>query len=62
MKGLSFASGSWASRGALAPVITSTTPGWALAAATSRWATRPRAMRLTATTAWSKPSGRLSAA
>jgi hypothetical protein len=29
MKGLVFASGSWASAGRLAGVITSTTPGWA---------------------------------
>ena len=43
-----FSSGSWASGVLLAGVITSTTPGWALAAATSRNVTRPRAMLLTA--------------
>ena len=51
MKGLVFASGSWASAGLLAGVITATTPGWAFAAATSIKATRPRAMLLTARTA-----------
>src|SRR6267142_5004847 len=42
--------------------MTSTTPGWALAAFTSREVTRPRAMLLTARTAWSIPGGWLSAA
>src|SRR5712691_149611 len=42
--------------------MTSTTPGWALAAGTSREVTRPRAMLLTARTAWSIPGGWLSAA
>src|SRR5882724_472581 len=42
--------------------MTSTTPGWALAACTSREVTRPRAMLLTARTAWSIPGGWLSAA
>src|SRR6266852_1947389 len=42
--------------------MTSTTPGWALAACTSREVTRPRAMLLTAKTAWSIPGGWLSAA
>ena len=51
MKGLVFASGSCASGGLLAGVMTSTTPGCAFAAATSRNVTRPRAMLLTARTA-----------
>ena len=62
MKGLSFASGSCWSGGRLPGVITSTTPGWALAAATSSEATRPRATELTAITAKSMPAGWLSAA
>jgi len=48
MKGLVLASGSSASGGLLAGVMTSTTPGWLLAARTSRKVTRPRAMLLTA--------------
>ena len=59
---MSFSSGSNASGGRFAGVITSTTPGWALAAATSSDATRPRAMLLAAITAWSVPGGWLSAA
>src|SRR6266849_9247116 len=42
--------------------MTSTTPGWALAACKSREVTRPRAMLLTARPAWSIPGGWLSAA
>ena len=57
MNGLVFASGSCASGGRFAGVITSTTPGCALAAATSSAATRPRAMLLTASTAYSMPGG-----
>jgi hypothetical protein len=51
MNGLSLASGSDARGGLLAGVITSTTPGCALAASTSREVTRPRAMLATASTA-----------
>ena len=51
MNGLVFASGSCASLGAFAGVITSITPGWAFAAATSSAVTRPRAMLLTASAA-----------
>ena len=50
-EGVGFSSGSCASAGLLAGVITSTTPGCAFAASTSRKATRPRAMLLTASTA-----------
>ena len=57
MNGLVFASGSSASGGRFAGVITSTTPGWRLAASTSRKLTRPRAMLLTASTACSIPAG-----
>ena len=57
MKGLSRSSGSLASGGRLAGVITSTTPGWAFAAATSRPLTRPLAMVDTAITAYSMPGG-----
>ena len=62
MKGSNFASGSSASGGRFAGVITSTTPGCAFAAVTSRKVTRPRAMLLTARTACSMPGGWLSAA
>jgi hypothetical protein len=57
MKGFVFASGSCASGGLLAGVMTSMTPGLLLAACTSRKVTRPRAMLLTASTAWSIPAG-----
>ena len=43
-RGAGLASGSWASGGRFAGVITSTTPGCALAAATSSAVTRPRAI------------------
>ena len=62
MKGLVLASGSCASGGRLAGVMTSTTPGWLFAARTSRKVTRPRAMLETASTACSIPGGWLSAA
>jgi hypothetical protein len=51
MKGFVFASGSSASGGLFAAVMTSTTPGCAFAASTLRKVTRPRAMLLTARTA-----------
>ncbi len=51
MNGCSLASGSSASLGALAGVITAITPGCARAAASFSAATRPRAMLLTAITA-----------
>ena len=57
MNGLLFSSGSCASAGRLMGVITSTTPLWPLAAATFSDATRPRAMLLTAITAYNSPGG-----
>src|SRR5271156_1062373 len=62
MKGFVLMSGSCASGGRFAGVMTSTTRGCLFAAATSRNATRPRAMLLTARTAKSIPGGWLSAA
>ena len=57
MNGLLFSSGSCASAGRLAGVITSTTPLWPLACSTFSDVTRPRAMLLVATTAYSMPGG-----